>query len=189
MKGLFGTLNEQTAIEFAFPDLANETAVAEAAGAAPQAALLRVPTRGDRVLAFHTTGAWYPAAVSNVDKNTLEYTVDWQDGDATGRVVASECIALDVSPIREELGMGSEVIFPQGRYVATEGKNDGGHFHWLGVVTGFEDDATGELMVRGHHKRDLAVTGGARRSYEYEWVLPFSQLRVAPNSFVVLRNG
>ena len=54
--------------------------------------------------------------------------MDWDDGDPTGRDVALECVALDVAPSTDEVGVGTQVVFPQGTYVGTAGNNAGGTF-------------------------------------------------------------
>ena len=51
----------------------------------------------------------------------LTYTVSWHDGDQTGKEVHYDELALDATPATVDVGVGTVVIFPQGRYRATEG--------------------------------------------------------------------
>lgn len=146
----------------------------------------RAPSRGTKVLAFHITNAYYKATVVSFDKATMAYTVDWEDGDATGRSVPYDALAMDVAPDPEDLGVGSIVIFPQGEYRAKEGANDGGKFYFKGVVTAIRK-GSGDTVVDGRHEVDPEAVGRRRRkAYSYEWSLPLSDLRITSNAFDVL---
>eukprot|EP00040_Diaphanoeca_grandis_P012497 m.63352 g.63352 ORF g.63352 m.63352 type:complete len:777 (-) comp23271_c0_seq1:260-2590(-) len=144
-----------------------------------------IPQIGDAILAFHQTHAFYEAVIaSSLDRNTLTYTVDWNDGDPTGKTVHYSDIALDKPVGVGDIGVGSLVVFPQGKYVGTVGKNAGGDFYFKGIVTGMQMTAEGTL-VSGHHAE---VPANPRRKYSYTWRLLLDQLRLAPNVMDVVAN-
>lgn len=53
-------------------------------------AKFQAPTPGDHVVCLHQNWAYYLATVESFDPNTLEYTVNWDDQDPTGRVQSYE---------------------------------------------------------------------------------------------------
>jgi hypothetical protein len=173
------------------PSSSGSFAGADVAGRAPPPSYstLQAPEVGSRVLAFHRTNAWFSARVVAFDRSLLQYTVDWDDGDPTGREVSLEHIALDVVPSTDEVGVGTQVVFPQGTYVGTAGNNAGGTFWYLGVVTAVLHGSSSSggggkgTMIRGVHK---VIPTHPRRAYAYEWTLPVEQLRLSPNAFAAL---
>ena len=63
----------------------------------------------------------------------MSYTVAWKDGDTTGTVQKYNYVALDSQPDTNDIGVGSEILFEQGRYQL----NGEPGFRWhLGIVTG-----------------------------------------------------
>ena len=80
----------------------------------------RAPTIGDKVLCHHFKWAYFPATVVAFDKKTFEYTVDWDDGDPTGRQESYKNVALNSVPRKDEIAEGTIVIFPQVRQLKYE---------------------------------------------------------------------
>ena len=82
-----------------------------------------IPQVGDSVISYHTrTRAYFESKIaSELDRDSLTFTVNWNDGDQTGKEVHYDELALDVIPATVDVGVGTVVIFPQGRYRATEG--------------------------------------------------------------------
>ena len=46
----------------------------------------RKPEVGDHVISLHCKYNYYTATIVNYNSSTMEYTVDWDDGDTSGRV-------------------------------------------------------------------------------------------------------
>ena len=57
------------------------------------------------------------AKVVDFNKHSLKYTIDWDDRDPTGRTVDYFNLALDIIPDADEIGVNSEVLFQQGKFV------------------------------------------------------------------------
>lgn len=55
-------------------------------GHAEEARSYRAPVIGDHVISHHQQWAYYAATIVSFDRETLKYTVDWDDGDPTGKV-------------------------------------------------------------------------------------------------------
>lgn len=73
----------------------------------------RAPTIGDKVICHHFKWAYFPATIVVFDKRTLEYTVDWDDGDPSGREESYKNVALNEVPRDDEIAIGTIVLFPQ----------------------------------------------------------------------------
>ena len=71
---------------------------------------------GDKVLSLHQSWAYYTATIESFDVKTLMYTVNWDDGDPSGRVQKYFNVALNRTPAEDEIGMGTLVLFPQVRF-------------------------------------------------------------------------
>lgn len=70
---------------------------------------------GDKVLSLHKGWSYYTATIVHFDYTTLMYTVEWDDGDPSGRVQKYCDVALDKTPSEDEIGIGTLVLFPQVR--------------------------------------------------------------------------
>ena len=70
---------------------------------------------GDKVLSLHKSWSYYTATIASFDMETLMYTVNWDDGDPTGRVQKYFNVALNRTPGEDAIGMGTLVLFPQVR--------------------------------------------------------------------------
>ena len=73
----------------------------------------RAPKIGDKVICHHFKWAYFPATVVSFDKTTFEYTVDWDDGDPSGRQESYKNVALNSVPRSDEIAVGTIVFFPQ----------------------------------------------------------------------------
>lgn len=51
-----------------------------------QRRLFKAPVPGDHVVSLHQNWAYFMATVVEFDPTDLVYTVDWDDGDSSGRV-------------------------------------------------------------------------------------------------------
>lgn len=54
----------------------------------------RAPVIGDHVISHHQRWAYFPASIVAFDRQTMSYTVDWDDGDPTGKVQSYKVIKL-----------------------------------------------------------------------------------------------
>ena len=57
-------------------------------------AMFRAPMKGDHVICHHQKWAFFYATILTFDGQTLEYTVNWDDKDPTGRVQSYKVISL-----------------------------------------------------------------------------------------------
>jgi len=105
---------------------------------------------GDHVVSHHFKYAYYMATIASYDSAAMQFTVDWDDGDSTGKVQAYNKVAKDVIPDQEAVGVGSTIFFPQGSYGGTAGNNTGGQRYHEGVVTKIHEAGSGTLYD-GHH--------------------------------------
>lgn len=75
---------------------------------AAHAAPARFPRIGDHVVAQHgPTGAFYMATVAAFNRDTCTYTVNWDDGDASGRSMGFDQVALDAPPAIGDISVGT----------------------------------------------------------------------------------
>ena len=70
---------------------------------------------GDKVLSLHKSWSYYTATIASFDVKTLMYTVNWDDGDPSGRVQKYFNVAQNKTPNEDDIGMGTLVLFPQVR--------------------------------------------------------------------------
>ena len=147
----------------------------------------RAPKVGDHVISHHQRCSYFMATVKNFDSNSLEYTVDWDDGDPSGRTQPYNQVALDIVPDPDDVGVGSIVFFPQGSYGSTEGNNSGGQRYHEGIVTSCHEYG-GTKMVNGHHTKGEADGKWVTyKDYSYEFEdCPLSDIRIAPSAMDAL---
>eukprot|EP00052_Salpingoeca_macrocollata_P003802 m.37781 g.37781 ORF g.37781 m.37781 type:complete len:698 (-) comp13669_c0_seq1:33-2126(-) len=150
---------------------------------------LRAPRVGDHVVAHHiNTQCYYMATVVGFDKKTMSYQVNWDDGDPSGRVMPYDRVALDLTPREEDIGVGSLVVFPQGKYGGTQGNNTGGVRYHQGEITAITEGSDGSKLYHGHHTETPEEGKKMRfRAYVYEFNnLHLADLRVPPNAMDAL---
>jgi len=148
----------------------------------------RAPYVGAHVVSHHTKEAYYTATIISFDKDEMTYTVDWDDGDPSGKVQKYNKVALNVDPDEDDIGVGQIVFFPQGTYGASSGNNTGGGRFHEGIILGSET-RDGVKYFYGHHNK-----GGddgkwvTYRGYQYEFNdMTIKELRVAPNAMAALQ--
>lgn len=80
----------------------------------------RVPKLGDHVVCMWGQSKWqyFTATVVEYNVDEKQYTIDWDDNDPTGRVIDFANIALDEAPDESLIGIGTLVLFEQGKYRA-----------------------------------------------------------------------
>lgn len=69
---------------------------------------------------------YFTARIVSFDVIALQYTINWDDQDPSGRIVDYYNLALDRVPDPDEVATGSIVLFPQGTYKGREGVRLGG---------------------------------------------------------------
>jgi len=136
--------------DMARPDTENE-AESEAESETETASALRatVPMIGDSVIAHYCRWQFFPAKVVSFNKNTLEYTIDWDDPDPTCRVQPYTLIAVNNTPNENEIGVGTSILFKQGTYQYGDSTGDVWH---LGEIT-YIEDIDGEKLYSGKHSK------------------------------------
>ena len=147
----------------------------------------RAPKVGDHVISHHQRCSYFMATIKSFDSSLLEYTVDWDDGDPSGRTQPYNQVALDIVPDPDDVGVGSIVFFPQGSYGSTEGNNSGGQRYHEGIVTSCHEYG-GTKMVSGYHTKGEADGKWVTyRDYSYEFEdCPLSDIRIAPSAMDAL---
>ncbi len=147
----------------------------------------RAPTIGDHVVSHHFHYAYYMSTITSFNSETLEYTVDWDDGDPSGRVQSYDQVALDIVPDPDVIGVDTIVFFQQGSYGGTEGNNEGGKRYHEGVVTLVKRDGD-KYTYSGHHTRgEVDGKWVTYQGYSYEFLdVPLEELRVAPSAMDAL---
>ena len=150
----------------------------------------RAPKVGDHVVSHHKNCAYYMATIANFNPETMEYTVNWDDGDPSGRTQPFNQVALDVIPDPDDVGAGSIVFFPQGHYGGTEGNDVGGQRYHEGIVTLCKKER-GTILVSGTHTK--GHSHGKWVTYkDYSFMfydIPLEMIRVASSAMDVLMAG
>ena len=149
------------------------------------------PGIGDKVLAMWSHSQWqyFHATVRRFIPNQLQFEIDWDDPDPTGRIVDYYNLALDKSPNPKDISVGSIVLFPQGKYVG--GLNGGtyGGVRWhQGRITRIHDRPDGSRLFDGcHTKGENDGKWVTYRGYEYTFQgYKLETLRIGPNVFDIL---
>ena len=119
----------------------------------------KAPRPGDKVLAYHTPShAYFNSTIVSFDRSSRTYTVEWDDGDQTGKQVSWSDLALDVPPEADEVGLDSTVLFWHGKYRM----NGGTHKKWhQGVVSHVYTSRAGDRTYNGE-----AMSAGRQRSFQ-----------------------
>ena len=147
----------------------------------------RAPTVGDHVVSHHVQCAYYMATIVSFDSQRLEYTVDWDDGDLTGRIQAFDQVALDIVPDPDDVGEGSIIFFPQGSYGSTIGNNTGGLRYHEGVITECKRNGNAVLVSGNHTKGEKDGKWVAYNGYSDSFKnLALEHIRIAPSAMDAL---
>ena len=168
-----------------------ETASTEALNELTQLLQKSLPRVGDKVLAMwvHTKWQYFHATICRFIPDQLQYEVDWDDQDTTGRIVDYYNLALDKSPSPKDISVGSIVLFPQGYYTGGRGAQQEIRWH-QGRVSHIDTAEDGTKLVSGYHMKGKA--DGKLRTYKgYKHTfeeLNLSDLRIGPNVFDILHD-
>ena len=147
----------------------------------------RAPTVGDHVVSHHVQCTYYMATIVNFDSQSLEYTVDWDDGDQTGRIQAYDQVALDIVPDPDDVGEGSIIFFPQGSYGGTIGNNTGGLRYHEGIITECKRNGNAVLVSGNHTKGEEDGKLVTYHGYSYSYNnLALEHIRTAPSAMDAL---
>lgn len=147
----------------------------------------RAPRIGDHVVSHHMACTYYMATVVSFNPETMEYTVDWDDGDQSGRVQPYDQVAIDIVPDTEDVAVGSIVFFPQGSYIGTERNNTGGVMYHEGIVTSCRLQGSSKLLS-GHHTKgqdDGKWINYGAYSHEFHDIA-LENIRMAPSAMDAL---
>ena len=132
-------------------------------------------------------GQFFFSTIVSFDKTTMCFTVDWDDGDTTGRVVKYNEVAKDVEVNETDVGVNTKVLFQQGRYRLNRDDADySGYRYFEGVITSIEVKGH-EKLYSGHHARFDKGSVPTFKGVSYEFKdYKIDQLRLAPTAFDVL---
>lgn len=150
----------------------------------------RAPKVGDRVLSHHKNCAYYMATVASFNSETMEYTVNWDDLDLSGRTQPFNQVALDVIPDPDDVGVGSIVFFPQGHYSGIAGNNVGGLRYHEGVVTMCRKEK-GTILVSGKHTKSQSDGKWVTyKNYNYVFYdVPLEMIRIASSAMDIIMDS
>jgi len=151
--------------------------------------IFRAPVKGDHVICLHRDWAYYLATVVAFDEALMSYTVDWDDGDPTGRIQSYQDLALNKIPESDSyIGIGTTVLFSQGTYSGTAGNNIGGVRFHQGKITEISTDENGIVRYSGRHSKKESDGKWIRyKGYEEEFFnKPRQDLRLTPNAMDAL---
>nr|XP_054754724.1 uncharacterized protein LOC129260780 [Lytechinus pictus] len=145
-----------------------------------------IPMVGDAVIAHYSAWQFYPAVVAQFDKSSLKYTVDWDDPDPSCRVQPYDLVAMNITPTEELIGIGTRVLFKQGRYQFGGSTGD----IWnLGEITRIYMEG-GQKFYDGKHAKTaqdgLAVAGWSGFNPIFERS-KCEELRLFPNAIEMLQ--
>ncbi|XP_068689361.1 uncharacterized protein [Montipora foliosa] len=165
-----------------------QNAILPLLGLEEMARTYRAPVIGDHVISHHQRWAFFGATIASFDRETMSYTVNWDDGDPSGRVQSYKDLGLDEIPTSDQVGVDSIVFFAQGSYGATEGNNTGGMRFHQGIVTRVWKDMAGVPQYDGHHtKGEDDGKWITYKGYNYNFTgIPLENLRIAPNAMDAL---
>ena len=152
----------------------------------------RLPKVGDRVLAMWSRSLWqyFHATIKQCIKDELKFEIEWDDGDSSGRIVDYYNLAIDRLPSESEVGVGSIVLFHQGRYKGREGVRTGGVRWHQGEITRIYEGEDGSTKYAGHHTKGAedgkwVTFKGYEQTFEDYEIYDF---RVGPNVFDIVAN-
>lgn len=144
------------------------------------------PKIGDDVIThWNTTWQFFLSNIVDFSPEDMTYTVDWKDGDTTGRTMKYDMVAKDSTPNKQDIGIGSEILFEQGEY-ALDGVPG---FRWhLGIVENIQEDENGRITYSGRHlKGEEDGKWVTFRDYEETFSdYPIERLRTFPTAFEAL---
>jgi len=152
-----------------------------------------LPEIGDPVVSMWSSSMWqyFTATIESFDRNTLRYTIDWDDNDPTGREVDYFNLALDKVPSEDSVAVGSTVLFHQGRYNATliQGVSRSGGLRWhQGIIEKVSTAPNGCKSYFGRHTK--SEEDGKWITYKdynlYFEGYKIEDLRMPPNVFDIL---
>lgn len=152
------------------------------------------PQMGDHVVSHHRKHAFFAATIVRFDKEAREFEVAWDDGDTSATRQPFDRVFPDAQPDADDVGVGTRVLFPQGRYkmTGTDGvvKTGLDRFH-EGVVTAIVKDATtGQKLYVGRHAYGAADDKWVNFSdYADTFRVPLERLRIAGNLMAALAMG
>ena len=119
------------------------------------------------------------ARVVGVNARQLTYTVDWDNEDLEQvSVLPYDRVALDQPPERDDVGIGAEVLFPQGKYFCN--LCDVNHSRYFqGVITSITKRAGDESKEPGDEPKGTGVSeiGGGTGDSSCEWSVTGERLQ------------
>jgi len=153
------------------------------------------PQVGDHVVSMWSSSKWqyFTATIVNFDRNTLKYTIEWDDKDPTGLIVDYFNLALDKIPAADSIAVGSTVLFHQAQYASAQvhgiTRSSGLRWH-QGVITGVYTDSYGVKRYNGKHTKGsedgkwITYQGYSEEFTNYK----LEDLRMPPNVFDILHD-
>lgn len=126
--------------------------------------------------------------MASIDISTLEYTVNWDDGDLNNRVHRYDEVALNLPPNENLIGIGSHVYFQQGVYLIdpSDATTTAKRWHKGTIVDIYTVEVEGveETRYAGHHvERPAKLFKGYSYSFNDFTV---RELRISPDPMTVL---
>lgn len=114
-----------------------------------------VPQIGDRVISGWKGWQYFKSKVIGYDAEMMQYHIEWDDKDETGRNPLFNQVALDQVPDESRIKIGTNVLFEQGKYTLQSTGESGYRWHW-GKITDVKISYDGKTTYSGRHLKGCA---------------------------------
>ena len=149
---------------------------------------------GDAVIAHHRRHNFYNARIRGYVQSARQFLLSWNDGDLTHVWQPHHLVFRDAPPAADEVGVGSTVLFPQGKYKFTDAitgiEQTGLARYHEGRVTAIEASyPPTDLVFVGEHAHDEADNKWVGyKDYAPTFRCALHELRVCSNVFDLVLN-
>ena len=141
---------------------------------------IRAPRKRARVVSHYKNSSYYTATVAEVDLASMTYTVDWDDGDPSGRVQPFDQVAFDQAPELDDIGVCTIIFFPEGKYV--DNQNCTHVRYHEGEITAVNRLESGEVTVAVDHSKKEKGWKAINIQHCNSKDIPLEDIRVPPTA-------
>ena len=141
---------------------------------------IRAPNKGRRVVSHYKNSSYYTATVAEVDIESMTYTVDWDDGDPSGRVQPFDQVAFDQAPELDDIGVCTIIFFPEGKYV--DNQNCTRVRYHEGEITAVNRLESGKVTVAVDHSKKEKGWKAITLQHCNSKDIPLEDIRVPPTA-------
>ena len=141
---------------------------------------IRAPRKRARVVSHYKNSSYYTATVAEVDLASMTYTVDWDDGDPSGRVQPFDQVAFDQAPELDDIGVCTIIFFPEGKYV--DNQNCTRVRYNEGEITAVNRLESGKVTVAVDHSKKEKGWKAITLQHCNSKDIPLEDIRVPPTA-------